>query len=71
LSLKYFIKVVDNVIVTVTAKEGVQASKPLKTPKQNKKGKGVKLPPKGKKQRDYSNELLDDSFDNDDDGAFE
>ena len=62
---------VDNVIVTVTVKEGVPASKHLKTPKQIKKGKGVRLPQKGKNQRDYSNELLDDYFENDDDGAFE
>jgi hypothetical protein len=38
--------VVDNVIVTVTTKEGIPTSKPLKTPKQNKKGKGSEIAPK-------------------------
>jgi hypothetical protein len=58
LSNIYFIKVVDNVIVTVRAKEDAQTSKPIK-------------PSKLKKPKKYAYELMDDYFEDGDSDEFE
>lgn len=58
----HFIKVVDNVVVTVTAKEDVPASKPAK-PQRNKKTRIYRLQHKSQKPKSYPrNEFIDDSL---------
>lgn len=63
----HFIKVVDNVIVTVTAKEDVPASKPVKPPKETKKTRIYRLQHKSQKPKSYPNEFVNDYFDDGDD----
>lgn len=66
----HFIKVVDNVIVTVTVKEDAPVSKPLKPKKQTKKPHFSQKNPKDKKPKKYADEFMDDYFEDGDSDEF-
>jgi len=67
----HFIKVVDNVIVTVTAKEDAPVSKPVKPKKQTKKPHFSLKTPKDKKPKKYVDEFMDDYFEDENSDEFE
>jgi chromosome segregation ATPase len=59
----HLIKVVDNVVVTVTAKEDALQSNPKTQPKKSQIKMKLHNQPQMKKRKDYSHELLEDYLD--------